>query len=258
MTWYRRPTNVRLPDSASIQAVLLDIEGTTTPIDFVYKVLFPFASEQASSFLRRHAAEPQIRQVISELKEQQRKDVDAGLSPPASIDSSTQADVAEVVSYARWLISRDAKLPALKTLQGRIWQEGYSRRDLKGQVYRDVPAALERWRRQEKKIYIYSSGSVLAQQLLFRNSTEGDLTPLIDGYFDLEVGGKREAESYQKIAERIQREPEEVLFLSDVVNELDAARAAGMHSALTIRTKDEKPISTEFPVTRSFAEVFPE
>jgi enolase-phosphatase E1 len=251
----RQTTNVPLPDSASIKTVLLDIEGTTTPIDFVYKVLFPFASEQVGSFLRRHAAEPAIRQVITELKEQQQKDVAAGLSPK-SVSTATAADVEEVASYARRLMSRDVKLAPLKTLQGRIWQEGYARRDLKGEVYGDVPRAFERWRGQGKKISIYSSGSVLAQQLLFKNSTEGDLMPLIDQYFDLEVGGKREADSYRQIAGRLGQKPESVFFLSDVVNELEAAREAGMNAALVVRAKHEQPTSVEFPVVRGFGEVF--
>jgi enolase-phosphatase E1 len=251
----RQTTNVQLPESALIKVVLLDIEGTTTPIDFIYKVLFPFASEQVGSFLRRHAAEPAIRQVMAELKEQQQKDVAAGVSPRGG--SAAQADVEEVASYARRLMSRDVKLAPLKTLQGRIWQEGYARRDLTGQVYRDVPKAFERWRTQGKKVCIYSSGSVLAQQMLFRNSTDGDLTPLIDAYFDLDVGGKKEADSYRQIAGRLGQKPEAVMFLSDVVNELAAAREAGMHAVLTVRAKDEQPTSVEFPVVRTFGEVFP-
>jgi enolase-phosphatase E1 len=251
----RQTSSVPLPESRSIQTVLLDIEGTTTPIDFVYKVLFPFASEQVGSFLRRHAAEPQIRQVMADLKAQQEKD---GFASPApkNAGTATIADVEEVAAYARRLMSRDVKVAALKTLQGRIWQEGYQRRDLRGQVYRDVPSALQRWRGQGKKICIYSSGSVLAQQLLFRNSTEGDLTPLIDEYFDLEVGGKREPDSYRQIAGRLGLKPEAVAFLSDVVNELEAAREAGMNGVLVVRAKDEQPTSVEFPVVRGFGEVW--
>lgn len=246
-----------LPDATSIRAVLLDIEGTTTPIDFVYKVLFPYASERMMSFLRRHFRDPEIRPYVAELTQQRQNDLAGNPSLPRS-QASSDSEVTEIASYARWLISRDVKLPALKALQGKIWEEGYRNRELKGEVYSDVPRGMERWKRQGRGVYIYSSGSVLAQRLLFQHSTYGDLSGSIKGYFDLDVGSKQHAGSYREIAAKIPCEAREVLFLSDVVNELECAKSAGMQTALVLRGKDAKPTSSELDSIRSFDEVFPE
>ena len=147
-----------------------------------------------------------------------------GLHPPALIPD-----------YIVWLMDRDRKSPGLKTLQGLIWQDGYRSGELRGEVYPDVPPALERWRARGIDIYIYSSGSVLAQQLLFESTDAGDLTRFLTGYFDTAVGPKHAPDSYRAIAARIHVAPPQMLFVSDIAAELDAAAAAGWHTALCVR-----------------------
>ena len=181
-----------------MRAVLLDIEGTTTPIAFVTRTLFPYARAHLSGFLEREGR-----------------------------GGETGAFLA--------LMDRDSKTPELKELQGRIWDEGYRTGTLAGDVFEDVPPAFVRWREAGVPIGIYSSGSVLAQQWLFRTVRSGDLTPFITWYFDTAVGAKREPASYARIAARIGYEPREVTFVSDVSAELDAARAAGMDTILSAR-----------------------
>ena len=151
-------------------------------------------------------------------------------------------------------MDRDRKSPALKALQGRIWDEGYQAGQLRGQVYPDVPRALARWRAQGRDVAIFSSGSVLAQKLLFSRSDAGDLTPFLRAYFDTTTGAKGDAESYRKIARALGQEPHAVLFLSDVTAELDAARAAEMATGLCVREAG-LPSSAHHPLVRSFDEV---
>ena len=151
-----------------------------------------------------------------------------------------------------WLMDRDQKSTGLKSLQGKIWEEGYRAGDLKGQVYPDVPPALERWRRQGVDIAIFSSGSVQAQRSLFTNTTAGDLTPFIRAYFDTTTGPKTAPQSYARIAAALERSPSEVLFLSDVGAELDAALTAGMQTALCLRTPGSAPATDAHPVIRAF------
>jgi len=200
----------------SVRAILLDIEGTTTPIAFVHDVLFSYARDHVREFLATDSATEDI----ALLREEQANDVGA----PESI-----------AEYVEWLISIDRKSTALKSLQGKIWRQGYEAGSLKSQVFADVAPAFARWRDRGLKISIFSSGSVLAQQLLFAHTEVGDLTPFIDSYFDTNVGKKGEAESYRKIAEAMALEPQQILFISDVVAELDAASEAGMETVLSIR-----------------------
>ena len=229
---------------SGVRAILLDIEGTTTPVDFVYQVLFPYARARVKDFLEHHAeaASPDIEL----LRREHEQDVARGTDPPAWADA---------VSYVHWLMDQDRKSTGLKSLQGKIWEEGYRSGELRGEVYPDVLPAFERWRQQQKRICIYSSGSVLAQKLLFSRSTAGDLTPFIDAYFDTTTGPKKEAESYRKIAEALSLDPPAIVFLSDVVAELDAARAAGMKTGLCVRSESAEPPGSEHPVFRSFEEI---
>lgn len=206
-------------------SILLDIEGTTTPIDFVYKVLFPFARRNFPDFLR----ESDISAEIAALREEHRQDPDR---PPAWDDTN---EIDSALCYILWLMDRDRKSTALKSLQGMIWERGYRSGELSSEIYPDVKPAMEEWKRRGLRIAIYSSGSVLAQKLLFGNTAEGDLTPLIDAWFDTHVGAKREASSYRRIAESLEAAPETILFVSDVTAELEAARLAGMRTALSIR-----------------------
>src|SRR6185436_9145426 len=168
-----------------IRAILLDIEGTTTPIAFVHEVLFSYARDHAKEFLASNADAEDI----ARLREEHAADVNNGEQPPE-----------ELAAYVEWLIVRDRKSTGLKSLQGKIWRQGYLDGTLKSQVYEDVAPAFARWRARGLSINIFSSGSVLAQQLLFAHTDAGDLTKFIDDYFDTNVGKKGDAESYRKIA----------------------------------------------------------
>ena len=203
-----------------VRAILLDIEGTTTPIAFVHDVLFGYAREHVREFL----AENPDAEEIALLREEHALDVKEGRNPPPL-----------VAKYVEWLIKLDRKSTGLKSLQGKIWRKGYEEGTLKSQVFADVAPAFARWRERGLTIAIFSSGSVLAQQLLFAHTDAGDLTPFIESYFDTKVGKKGEAESYRRIAETTGLEPERILFISDVGVELDAASEAGMKTVLSIR-----------------------
>lgn len=243
-------------DDASVGVLLLDIEGTTTPVDFVHRVLFPFASRHLDSFLRRNLHDPQTHALIEALKAEQKAHLEQGLCPPERPGGSDQSELEWLVAYAEWLIRRDSKCGALKALEGKIWQEGYESGELRGQVYSDVPRAFERWRRQGRRICIFSSGSVLAQRLLFRTTTSGDLTVFIEAFFDTGVGAKIEAESYRRIAASLGCAERDVLFLSDVVKELDAARVAEMRTVLCLRGERDSAVPVDSTVIRTFDEVF--
>jgi len=203
-----------------IRAILLDIEGTTTPIAFVHEVLFSYARDHAKDFLASNVDADDI----TRLREEHAADVSNGEHPPA-----------ELAAYVEWLIARDRKSTGLKSLQGKIWRQGYLDGSLKSQVYADVAPAFARWRTRGLSISIFSSGSVLAQQLLFAHTDAGDLTKFIDHYFDTNVGKKADAASYLRIAEALSLPAKEVLFISDVVAELDGANEAGMETLLSIR-----------------------
>jgi len=243
------------PDPPPVQAVLLDIEGTTTPIDFVTRVLFPYAREHVRDFLiRRAPTDHALQDDLAVLFSEHRMDERAGQSPPPWHSDSPASVLDSAAVYVHWLMDRDRKSTALKALQGRIWEEGYRAGHLRGQVYPDVPRAMARWRAQGREIAIFSSGSVLAQKLLFSRSEAGDLTPFLRAYFDTTTGAKAEAESYRKIARALGRDAPAVLFVSDVNAELDAARSAGMVTALCVR-EGNAPLPTTHPVIHTFDEV---
>jgi enolase-phosphatase E1 len=226
---------VPLLDESQIRVILLDIEGTTTPIDFVYKTLFPFASRKMESFLRDHVQDSEIRSLIQDLRAQHEVDERNGLQPPSWMEDSEKARLHSSIEYGRWLIAGDSKCTPLKSLQGKIWQEGYASGELRGEVFPDVPVAFKRWRKQGKTIGIFSSGSVLAQQLLFRTTTAGDLTSYISAFFDTRLGAKTEQESYKKIAGSLSSAPQHFLFISDAEKEIEAARSVRMQALLCDR-----------------------
>lgn len=216
---------VRDTAGARVKAVLLDIEGTTTPLSFVMEVLFPYARKHLREHLERHQMSAEHRVMIDRLRDEYRIDSSGGENvPPWS-----------AVGYCEWLMDRDRKSTALKAIQGKIWEEGYAHGELIGEVYDDVPVAFEKWQAERVPIGIFSSGSVLAQQLLFRHSTAGDLTRHLRWYFDTTTGAKTEAESYRRIAAAMNIEAGDVVFVSDVTRELDAARNAGMQTRLAMR-----------------------
>ena len=248
-------SGVHLPAESSVRVILLDIEGTTTPIDFVTKTLFPYASCKMESFLRENSQDQAVRTLIAELRNQQQEDAKCRLHPPDWKQEVQEAELKSAVAYCRWLIEKDSKCTPLKSLQGIIWEAGYASGELHGQVYPDVPLAFERWRRQEREIAIYSSGSVLAQRLLFQSTAFGDLTVFICDYFDTHVGVKQDPASYTKIAAALRWPPGEILFISDAVNEVDAAQAAGMRSLLCDRGKSSVAPAAGGEVVHSFDEV---
>lgn len=241
--------------------ILLDIEGTTTPVDFVYQTLFPYALRKLPTFLQEHFQESETKSLIQHLSLQQQTDKDHGLEPPTWTDGSDQLQLNSSVAYAQWLTNKNSKNPALKALQGKIWQEGYNIGELQGQVYSDVPRAFKRWTRQKRKICIYSSGSVLAQQLLFSTVELGDLSPYISAYFDSNTGTKTEIDSYKKIAETLRQIPHDFLFVSDSEQEIEAAHEAEMQALLCdrlhVRLQPSPSPKTKMAIS-SFDEIFPD
>jgi enolase-phosphatase E1 len=242
---------------SQVRVLLLDIEGTTTPIDFVYKTLFPYAGRKVESFLRDHSDDAEIQALVQDLRGQYRVDKAQGFTPPTWDDASSEAQLRSSVAYVQWLIAKDSKCTPLKSLEGRIWQLGFESGELHGEVYTDVPPAFARWRQQGREICIYSSGSVLAQQLLFRTIVSGDLTTHITAFFDTKTGIKTAAESYRKIAASLKRTPKEFLFVSDAAREIEAASNSGMYSLLCERDTAAVGHADEPDVVRSFDEILP-
>lgn len=207
-----------------VRGILLDIEGTTTPIAFVHDVLFSYARDHVREFLQANADKEEVWADVALLHDEHADDVSKGRNPPPL-----------VADYVEWLIALDRKSTGLKSLQGKIWRQGYEDGSLKSQVFADVAPAFERWHARGLSINIFSSGSVLAQKLLFAHTAAGDLTRFIDDYFDTNVGKKGDPGSYRRIAEKMRLAAAEILFVSDVVEELDAAHDAGMKVLLSIR-----------------------
>jgi enolase-phosphatase E1 len=241
---------------APTRAVLLDIEGTTTPIAFVHETLFPYASERVADYLAANFDSPEIIPDLRALREEHAADVLQHQGPPPLAAAPREAAVASLSAYARWLIDRDRKSAGLKSLQGKIWRQGYADGTLKAPLYADVLPAMERWRGAGLKLAIFSSGSVLAQKLLFAHTEAGDLTRLIDDYFDTTTGPKKEPDSYRRIASALGLPPPELLFISDVVAELDAAGAAGVQTLLSLRPGNPpQPPTERHRAARTFDEV---
>lgn len=205
------------------KAVLLDIEGTTSSIAFVAEVLFPYAAKHLRAFIAAHPEET------------------------APILAEVPGDPVETL--LQW-IEEDRKATPLKTLQGMIWAQGYADGELTGHVYPDTPEALKRWTAAGLTVCIYSSGSVAAQKLIFGHSDAGDLTPYLSGYFDTATGPKRDADSYSKIADALNLAPSEILFVSDMAGEVDAAHEAGVQALLIDRERQGGDV-------HSLAEVLP-
>jgi enolase-phosphatase E1 len=203
---------------SSVDAVVMDIEGTTSSVEFVTSVLYPYARERLPNYIRQHRTEPEVEAIMDDARE-------AG---------EVWNDEAVVVRMCHWM-ERDQKVPPLKALQGMIWEEGFRSGELVSHVYPDVPPAMKAWRDRGLRLYIYSSGSEQAQRLIYGHTAAGDLTPLLSGYFDTRVGHKRETASYRHIAEAIGVAPGRILFLSDVREELDAAREAGWQTTWLVR-----------------------
>ena len=224
-----------------VRGVVLDIEGTTTPISFVYDVLFPYARENLRPFLETHGPSGLLAEVDRQLREEHAADVARGDAPPPLPADLSGGNAVDLEPYVLWLMDRDRKSPGLKLLQGLIWQRGFADGSLHGELFPDVAPALERWRDRAIDVAIYSSGSVLAQRLIFAHTAAGDLTPRIRQFFDATIGPKRSADSYRQIASRLGLRPNERLFLSDVHAELTAARTAGLQAMLCVRPGNPEP-----------------
>ena len=242
--------------TAGIRGVLLDIEGTTTPIAFVHEVLFAYARSQVRSFLADHPGSAELAADLARLRAEHADDKMQNLQPPALVTGPRDAEIDSMVTYVNWLIDRDRKSPGLKSLQGKIWKQGYLDGTLKAELFADVAPALERWRRAGLKISIFSSGSALAQKLLFAHTEVGDLTGFISNYFDTTVGSKTDVKSYRQIAATLGLTASEVLFISDVVIELDAASGAGMQTRLCVRPGNQPQGSpARYQIIQSFDEI---
>ena len=231
-----------------VRSILLDIEGTTTPIAFVHDVLFKYARDHVRDFLRANFSAAEVRADIALLREEHAADLNDDHDPPPITDEGES-----LAAYVEWLIALDRKSTGLKSLQGKIWRQGYVQGSLKSQVFADVAPAFARWRSCGLSISIFSSGSVLAQQLLFAHTDAGDLTPFIGKYFDTQIGKKGEAASYRLIAEALGLNAHEILFVSDVVTELDAANEAGMRTLLSVRPGNPtQPPTNRHPSIQTF------
>ena len=201
------------------RAVVTDIEGTTSSLSFVKDVLFPYARRHLAEFVAAHGQEPAVRELLD----------------AANAEAGGDMDEAEVVAQLERWIDEDRKVTPLKALQGLIWEAGYRHGDFVGHVYADAVERLRTWHAQGLRLYVYSSGSVHAQKLLFAHTAFGDLTPLFTGYFDTLVGAKREPAAYRAIVGELRLPSGDILFLSDIVEELDAAHAAGMQTIQLVR-----------------------
>lgn len=240
-----------------VRTLLLDIEGTTTPLDFVRNQLFPYARSQVKTFLELHCTSEDVRADVSTLYQEHLADVCTGLNPPPLNYNSPQSRLESTVVYIEWLMARDRKSTPLKSLQGKIWEEGYRSGKLLAPVFHDVPAAFRRWQEQGRTMAIFSSGSVLAQRLLFAHTSSGDLTPRIMGYFDTTTGPKTDSASYRRIALTLQRQPHEIVFISDTAAELDAAESAGFQVLLCERAGNQPQPPNRYPRIYSFENLLP-
>ena len=202
--------------------ILTDIEGTTGSISFVRDVLFPYARAALRGFVRARGDEPKVRALLDQV----------------ATEHGAMCDDSMIVETLQGWIDQDRKHTVLKALQGMIWEDGYRDGDFTAHIYPDVAPALQAWHAAGHALAVYSSGSVPAQKLFFGHSDAGDLLPLFDHFFDTEVGHKRDADSYRLIADRLGRSPGHIVFLSDVIAELDAARKAGMRTVLLDRRED--------------------
>lgn len=212
---------------SDVQFILTDIEGTTTSVSFVYDKLFPYFRNNISK-LKDLQHLPEVKEAFDQI---------VAISNEEGNPVSSEKEIIETLE--RWSIE-DRKITPLKTLQGILWEEGYRSGEIKGHVYEDVPEALERWKNAGKKLGVFSSGSVAAQKLIFGYSEKGDLTPYFSAYFDTKTGGKRETETYTKIASELKTEPGKILFLSDIKEELEAAQEAGYQTIQLLREHHPK------------------
>jgi len=208
-----------------IKAIVTDIEGTTSSLAFVKDILFPYARANLAAYVRLNAADPQVKTALEE----------------SCKEAGAELDTEQLITQLLQWIDEDKKVTPLKSLQGLLWEAGYQAGAFKGHIYPDAAAHLKAWKAKELDLYIYSSGSVHAQKLLFTHTEYGNLTPLFSGYFDTHIGGKKDQESYDKIAQQIDIPANQLLFLSDSKEELDAAKATGFKTLWLTRDSTPDP-----------------
>jgi len=235
----------------SARAILLDIEGTTTSVSFVYDVLFPYVRKEFPTFLRDHWSHaPMVK-----ARDQIARDAGATSFADWCGDVNEEAQRNKLLQHLYLLMDSDSKATGLKDLQGLVSRIGYANGTLRSHVYPDFEPALKRWTGAGKKVAIFSSGSIAAQKTLYAHTEAGNLLPFLSAHFDTTIGKKREVESYRAIAAALQFETKDVLFISDVVEELDAAKSAGMSTALAIRPGNKPAIAGSHAAIQSFAEI---
>ncbi len=222
-----------------IKAIVTDIEGTTSSLSFVKDELFPYARQRLPEFIAQHAEQSEVRKLLDEV---------------AALAKLPGGFIGQLTDTLLDWINQDQKLTPLKTLQGLIWREGYERGELRGHIYPDALSRLHHWHDAGIRLYIYSSGSVAAQKMLFSHTEQGDLTPLFSGFFDTRIGGKKEPASYQTIATAINLPTEQILFLSDSEQELDAAESIGFNT-IALARPGEGPGSKRHLTVASFTGV---
>ena len=222
-----------MPHSPSV--ILLDIEGTTLPVAFVHKVLFPYARKALPTLIRERGNDPAVQTALKETQ-------------------AAAPGVKPLDQLMAWM-DQDAKVAPLKALQGIVWADGYASGALVATLFPDVPPALRAWKQAGLTLAVYSSGSAPAQRLIYGHTTDGDLTSLFSAFLDLDMGGKKDAASYQRILETMKWNASDVLFVSDVVAELDAAQISGLLTCQMVRPEDGTVAGQSHPVAHSIAEV---
>lgn len=220
-----------------VKAIIFDVEGTTTPISYVKDKLYTYARNEVERYLTEKWEDAETIKDVTALRELAKKDKEEGVDGVVEIpdDATKEKTLKATVDNVRWQMDKDRKTSELKQLQGHIWKEGYASGELKGEVFEDVPPMLRMLSEEGFTLYVFSSGSVESQKLLFANTQEGDMTDVFTDYFDLTTGSKTDAESYKKIAEQVRIPAEEILFLTDLPEEAEAAVSAGLRAALVIR-----------------------
>ncbi|WP_029520994.1 acireductone synthase [Persephonella sp. IF05-L8] len=223
-----------------VKAILIDIEGTVSPISFVKDVLFPYSEEKMEKFIKENKDKPEIKNILQQVQEIEGKEM----------------DIDEIIQTLKRWIKEDRKIAPLKDIQGFIWKEGFENGQIKAPLYEDAYRKMKEWKEKVYKLYIYSSGSVQAQKLFFSHTDKGNILNWFSGHFDTKIGNKKETQSYRKIAQEIGLKPEEILFLSDNPDEIKAAAQAGMKVYRLVRPQDTEYIENfEYPQIKSFDEV---
>jgi len=238
-------------ETLKAKIIICDIEGTTTSISFVKDVLFPFSKQHVNNFLSENRDDPEVQSIFSEL---QKLPEYKGEYNEVLNDNS----ITEITNFVKTLVDNDKKLGPLKCLQGLIWKRGYDNGSIQGHVYSDVLKAFKKWTDQKIKIYIYSSGSVQAQKLLFLNSVDGNLLPYITGHFDTNIGYKQHPSSYESILKQMQTSAQGVIFFTDIIEEAIAATTAGIQAILLERPGNKPFVEIEckkFVIIKSFDDI---